>query len=61
MALHVPLRKLMLGCSPVLQGQEKCRSPLHCDKDLALCFDTQSLHDLFEKRSRQAACTRTTW
>lgn len=26
MALHVPLRKLMLGCSPVLQGQEKCRS-----------------------------------
>lgn len=44
-----------MAAALVLQGQEKCRSPLRCDEDLALCFDTWSLQDLFEKRGRQAA------
>ena len=44
-----------LAAALVLQGQEKYRSPLRCDEDLALCFDTWSLQDLFEKRGRQAA------
>ena len=44
-----------LAAALVLQGQEKYRSPLRCDEDLALCFDTWSLQDLFEKGGRQAA------
>lgn len=44
-----------MAAALVLPGSGKVQVPLHCVKDLALCFDTQSLQDLFEKRSRQAA------